>query len=205
MKIRMLAALAAATFVVGFAGEASAQKMMGLRFETGGSLSGDIGGDLRVGYDLGGFTPLLGLSFRNVSNTAYDADDNKTGSRGTTDFILNLEGRYYFRAHKKGVSPFVFGGVDFNVASYGTEDKDGKSVNELADKVRGDEDSTWGLNAGFGLEYLFSKSFGVGGKWGLNMNFDNTSIQKHDGNEGGTNSSRTDWGTASSMYLVWRI
>lgn len=206
MKLRTLAALALATTAVSFAAPASAQKMMGLRFETGGSLSGNTEGDIRVGYDLkGGFTPLIGLTFRNNSFTAYDADDEKLGSIGETDFVLNLEGRYYFKPHKKGISPFVFAGVDFNVFSVGHEDADGEAVNELADKIEGDERSTWGLNAGFGLEYLFSKHFGVGGKWGVNMNFRNTSIQKVDGVEGGDNTTTTNWGTASNFYLTWRI
>ncbi|HEY0839152.1 MAG TPA: hypothetical protein VGD74_03095 [Vulgatibacter sp.] len=204
MKLRTLAALAFATAAVSFAAPASAaSKDMGLRFETGGSLVGGpaLAGDLRVGYDLpGGFTPLIGLSFRNDVFSVKDA-----GSAGTTTFVLNLEGRYYFRPHKKGISPFAFGGVDFTNFSFGHEDKDGKAVLELQDAVAGDEASSWGINAGFGLEWLASKSFGVGGKWGLNMNFNNTSVQKVDGVEDGDDTSHTRWGTASTFYLVWRI
>lgn len=205
MKLRTLAALAVATTAVSLAAPAAAQKMTGLRFETGGSLSGATQGDLRVGYDLkGGLTPLIGLTFRNDSRSLFDKDDKELGSRGETSFIINLEGRYYFRAHKKGVSPFVFAGVDVNTFSFGTEDGDGKAINEDEDEADGDAASNWGLNAGFGLEYLFSKGFGVGGKWGLNMNFRNSDFtDKTTPNRPGT--SNTNWGTASSMYLVWRI
>ncbi|HWV37069.1 MAG TPA: outer membrane beta-barrel protein [Vulgatibacter sp.] len=208
MKLRTLAALALATCAVSFAAPASAaSKMNNLRFETGGSiagtpfLQGNFGGDIRVGYDLaGGFTPLVGLSFRNMS---HDIDD--VGSEGQTLFVLNVEGRYYFRPHKKGISPFGFAGVDFNNFSIGHEDKDGKAVNEAADAADGDSASFWGLNAGFGLEYLASKSFGVGGKWGLNMTFNNTSVQEKDGAKAGQDASHTTWGTASSFYLTWRF
>lgn len=204
MKLRTLAAFAFATAAVSFAAPASAaNKDMGLRFETGGSLVGGpaLQGDIRVGYDLpGGITPLLGLSFRNETQSVKDGDSN-----GTTVFVLNLEGRYYFRPHKKGISPFVFGGVDFTNFSFGHEDKDGKATRELQDAVDGDAASSWGLNAGFGLEYLASKSFGIGGKWGLNMNFNPTSKQKVDGVEDGADTSHTRWGTASAFYLVWRI
>jgi len=204
MKLRTLAALALATSAVSFAAPASAaDKMMGLRLETGGSLVGSpaLQGDLRIGYDLpAGITPLIGLSFRNETSSEKDGPSN-----GTTTFALNLEGRYYFKAHKKGLSPFVFGGVDFTNFSFGHEDKDGKATNELADAVAGDEASSWGLNAGIGMEWLASKSFGVGGKWGLNANFNPTSVQKKDGAEAGKDASHTTWGTASAFYLVWRI
>lgn len=221
MKLRTLAALALATSAVSFAAPASAaDKMMGLRFEFGGSLAGGssstavvagedvvivqqspIRGDIRVGYDLpGGLTPLIGLSFRNVTNSIKDGE-----SDGTTLFALNVEGRYYFKPHKKGLSPFVFGGVDFTNFSFGHEDKDGKATRELADAVAGDEASSWGLNAGLGMEWLASKSFGVGGKWGLNANFAPTSVQKKDGAELGEDASHTRWGTDASFYLVWRI
>jgi len=202
MKLRTLAALSVATLAVSFAAPAAAQQLTGLRFETGGSLSGNVGGDLRVGYDLGNITPLIGLSFRNSVDTVYDMDDEELGSLGTTNFILNIEGRYYLREHKKGVSPFIFAGVDFNVTSFGTEDADGEAVNEDQDEFDGDVASDWGINAGFGLEYLFAKNFGVGGKWGLNMTFGGND-KFEDINE--PKSSATRWGTAASMYLVWRI
>ncbi len=210
MKLRTLAAFALVTSAVGFAAPAAA-KDMGLRFETGAGLSGTVStatntGDLRVGYDLpGGITPLIGLSFRQITSELFDADDNSLGSNGTTVFVLNIEGRYYMKPHKKGLQPFVFAGVDFLNTSFGTEDKDGKAINEADDAADGDALSPWGFNLGFGLEYKFAKAFAVGGKWGLNMAFNGTEIQKKAGETAGRNSSNTNWGTASSMYLAWRM
>lgn len=221
MKLRTLAALALATSAVSFAAPAFAADTTGLRMEFGGSIatSSDFltnnpngvgnAGDIRIGYDFaGGFTPLLGLSYRTTSRNQYDSDDKAQSGKGFTDIVLNLEGRYYFRPHKKGISPFVFGGFDWHNVSVGSSDAPNETTNdgtEARDSVEGDRLSSLGFNAGFGLEWLASKSFGVGGKWGLDLNFAPTSIQEKGAVKAGSNTKNTTFGTAAAFYLAWRF
>ncbi|AKU90372.1 hypothetical protein [Vulgatibacter incomptus] len=237
MKLRLLAALAVATSIVGFAGPASAAKTHGLRLETaffkdfniasfgsGASAPGEndirLGsnltstspqGDLKVGYDLpGGFTPLIGIGFRSESFKFFDSKDKELGKASITSIILDAELRYYFRAHKKGISPFVFGEFNIGIPVFST---DGALASPMLSKKQNDarNDSiadNFGfteINAGFGAEYLFSNSFGIGGKWGAGVAFQGTSEHTAEGETFGSNTSNTTFGTSAAVYATWRL
>src|SRR5690606_34943361 len=103
--LRTLAAVALATSVVAVAAPAQAQentaRPMGLRLELGWAGNTNLAGlgstgnqpnvsatpigDIRVGYDLGQFTPLIGLSFVNRS-----ADVTEDDAISTTVFVLDI-------------------------------------------------------------------------------------------------------------------
>lgn len=245
MKLRTLAALALATSAVSFAAPASAaDKMMGLRLETafvkdfniaswgsgvaapntveGFSISRNnvvgtsTNGDLKVGYDLpGGLTPLIGIGFRSESFKTFNTDDKFTGSASATAIILDVELRYYFKQHKKGLQPYVWGEFNTAIASIGSKGSDDAEKALSADDKKNrdaeldalaDTLDVTQLNVGFGAEYLFSKSFGIGGKWGLGLAFQGTSEHKGAGDaKFGANTSNTTFGTSTSIYAAWRL
>jgi len=212
--LRTLAAVALATSVVATAAPAEAQdntaRPMGLRFELGWAGKANLAnlgfegpaahphtsvspiGDVRVGYDFGQFTPLLGLSFLTHSE---DIDDDN--SRSATIFVLDIEARYFFKPHRKGLNPFVFGEFNTALVSYGDDTAEGDAEDAL-DDIATRNDWTE-INAGFGLEYKFDQAqFAIGGKWGLGLAF-----QGHD--EGDDSRGDTSIGTVGAIYAAWRI
>lgn len=223
----------------------AADKMMGLRLETAfvkdfniarfgsGVTAGDstfpgqvvpVGnvagtspnGDLKVGYDLpNGLTPLIGIGFRSESFKTFDSDDKKQSHFSATAIVLDAELRYYFKPHKKGLQPYVWGEFSTTIATVGAEGSDDAEKNLSADEKKNrdalldavaDELNVTQLNVGFGAEYKFSKSFGIGGKWGLGLAFQGTEEHKGAGDfKAGSNSSNTTFGTSTALYAAWRL
>ncbi len=220
--LRMLAAAALATSVVAVAAPAEAQentrRPMGLRFELGwnesfnlatigtsaadgvpgagaaGALAGNLDptGDIKIGYDIGQFTPLIGLSFLNRSVGPEDA------SSSLTAFVIDVEGRFYLAPHRKGLQPFVFGEFNTGIVSVSTDaDDDDAEEDALGDALDWTE-----INAGLGMEYKFDgAAFAIGGKWGLGLAFRglNDDTVEPDG------SGDTTIGTLGAIYAAWRI
>lgn len=219
--IRKLAAVALATSVVAVAAPAAAQddargtaggtRPMGLRLETAFNknfnlvgVGGDGGrtdiftnspqGDIKVGYDFGQITPLIGISFLNVSHSRPGAPGGDRIESSETTFILDVELRYYLKPHRKGLSPFVFG--EFNTA-FLSFDRDGAD-DDLLD-AEADADDFTAVNAGIGMEYKFDgAAFAIGGKWGLGLGFKGTSEDNGDTNN-------TSIGTSAAIYAAWRL
>lgn len=212
--LRTLAAAALATSVVAVAAPASAQednvaRPMGLRLEVGlvNHSMGVIGtaedtpdvsgisptGDIKIGYDFGQFTPLLGLSYRSVSEeTGEDSSDS------ASVFLINLEGRYYFKPHRKGLNPFVFGEFRTSFVSFGANPEPSDEEQDRLDAKASLLDFTE-INAGLGLEYKFDgAAFAVGGKWGLGLGF-------NDRDSGNDTLGTTTIGTVAGVYLAWRL
>ena len=210
--LRTLAAAALATSVVAVAAPAQAQddgRPMGLRFELGWAGHQNIAsfgvaddaavtapispnGDIKVGYDLGQFTPLIGLSFINTSRDVTEDD-----SASITAFVLDLEARYYLKPHRKGLQPFVFG--EFNTAFVSLSDDrlEGEAEDAL-DDIASLLDYTE-INAGLGMEYKFDQQgFAIGGKWGLGLAFQGFDVGDEDFGV-------TSIGTIGAIYAAWRI
>ena len=217
--LRTCAAVALATSVVAFAAPAEAQentaRPMGLRFELGWAGHSNLAtfgspdlegapaqpsfgtvspnGDIKVGYDFGQFTPLIGLSFANNSISNED-DDSFTA----TILVIDVEGRYYFKPHRKGLNPFVFGEFNTSLVSLGVDPEPEGEAADLLDDAESALDYTT-INAGFGLEYKFDQAaFAIGGKWGLGLAF-----QGFD--SGDESISNTTIGTLGAIYAAWRI
>lgn len=218
--IRKLAAVALATSVVAVAAPAAAQEAaggsrpMGLRLETGfnknfnlvgvstSNALDDRGrtdiftnsphGDIRVGYDFGQLTPLIGVGF--VTQTIGEGDDpNQTMS----SLILDVELRYYLKPHRKGLSPFVWG--EWNKAFVWVSQEDENDAQKDRNEALGDQADFWALNAGVGMEYKFDgAAFAIGGKWGLGLGFKGTSDDHGD-------TSNTTFGTSAAIYAAWRL
>ncbi len=209
--LRTLAAVALATSVVAVAAPASAQddsgRPMGLRFELGwneslnlvgaaGAAGGglvDPTGDIKIGYDFGQFTPLIGLSFVTSSR---DTSIEPEARESFTTFIIDIEGRYYFKPHRKGLNPFVFGEFNTAFVSFG-EDPEPDNTDEL-DEAASAADFTE-INAGLGMEYKFDQSqFAIGGKWGLGFAFTPRDV-------GDDTFGQTTIGTVGAIYAAWRL
>lgn len=212
--IRKLAAVAFATSVVAAAAPAAAQESaggarpMGLRFETsfnkhfnlvglgdGPTMIEGVSphGDIKVGFDFGQLTPLVGIGFARSSFSAPAGGDERFESSASA-FIIDVELRYYLKPHRKGLSPFVFG--EFNTAFVSISDDD--LTSKEADAVADELDFT-SINAGLGMEYKFDgAAFAIGGKWGLGLGFKGTS--EDNGDLGGTT-----FGTSASIYAAWRL
>ena len=211
--LRTLAAAALATSVVAVAAPAKAQddgRPMGLRFELGWAGHQNIAtfgvaddntavtapispnGDIKVGYDFGQFTPLIGLSFINTTR-----DVNEDDSASITAFVLDIEARYFFKPHRKGLQPFVFGEFNNAFVSLSNDALEGEEEDRL-DDVASQLDYTE-INAGFGLEYKFDQQgFAIGGKWGLGLAFQGFDVGDED-------RSVTSIGTLGAIYAAWRI
>lgn len=215
--IRKLAAVAFATSVVAVAAPASAQESssggarpMGLRFETAfnknfnlvgiGNGQGETNisttpspqGDIKVGYDFGQLTPLIGIGFATNTTGVGDAP-NAT----ETALVLDVELRYYLKPHRKGLSPFVFG--EWNKAFVWISNEDESEAQKDLNEAAADVADFWSLNAGLGMEYKFDgAAFAIGGKWGLGLGFKGTSKDHGD-------SSDTTFGTSAAIYAAWRI
>lgn len=218
--IRKLAAVAFATSVVAAAAPAAAQESaggarpMGLRFETGfnknfnlvgvgSNVGGSTGrtdiftnspqGDIRVGYDFGQFTPLVGVGFLTHTFSTEGTDKNHTD----TALILDVELRYYLKPHRKGLSPFVWG--EWNKAFVWVSDEDESDAQKKVNEASADARDFWSVNAGLGMEYKFDgAAFAIGGKWGLGLGFKGTSKDHGD-------TSNTIFGTSAAIYAAWRI
>lgn len=239
MKIRMALACVLAGALVAVAAPASAAKTKGVRFEAtlardfnlvgsgglnaagngagvaGGFSGGDPRGDVRIGYDLPfGFTPLLGIGFKSYSQEVVvtpDGGDAVTTSFSGTEFVLALEGRFYFKKHKKGLQPFV--SLEYNTSFLSGEiasDADGAEVGDFNTEemaYQADANNHGEINLAFGTEYKFSQAFGIGGKWGLGIG-----LKGGDRNDpiGGDNQTATRFdsntiGTSAAVYAAWRI
>jgi hypothetical protein len=238
MKIRMALACVLAGALVAVAAPASAAKTKGVRFEASlqrdfnlvgsGGMSAEAGpatgfgfgggdphGDIRIGYDLPfGFTPLLGLGFKSYSQEIVvtpDGDDAQTRSFSGTEFVLALEGRFYFKKHKKGLQPFV--SLEYNTSFLSGEvasDVDGEEVGDYNTEemaYRADANNHGEINIAFGTEYKFSQAFGIGGKWGLGIG-----LKGGDRNDpvGGDNQTVTRFdnntiGSSAAVYAAWRL
>lgn len=211
MKLRIAAAVALASTMM-FAGTASAQadegsRPMGVRLETqlnpfnlvglGGEVDagGNPHGDIKIGYDLDmGLTPLIGIGYRSFS-TSTDVDGDNIAERSSSAFVIDLELRYYLSKHRRGLQPFVFG--ELNTAFVSFDEKDGDSD---ALDIQADENDFTEVNLGIGAEYKFTRSFAVGGKWGLAIGFQ--PVEDEDAN---AEQSNTTFGTSSGVYLAWRL
>lgn len=215
MKLRIAAAIALASTML-FAGSASAQaaaeepsgtRPLGVRLETqinpfnlvglGSDIipGGNPHGDIKIGYDLPmGLTPLIGLGYRSFSTTD-EVDGKEVDSGSASAFVLDIELRYYLSPHRRGLQPFVFG--ELNTA-FVSVDKKGATNDEL--DLRADKNDFTEVNLGIGAEYKFTRSFAVGGKWGLALGFQPWS---DDNNK--EDVSNTTVGTSSGVYLAWRL
>ncbi|WP_373045050.1 hypothetical protein [Vulgatibacter sp.] len=219
--LRMLAAAALATSVVAVAAPAEAQentrRPMGLRFELGWNESFNLAtfgsgaegvegsggasalgagldptGDIKIGYDIGQFTPLIGLSFLNRSVGPEDEGASLTA------FVIDVEGRFYLAPHRKGLQPFIFGEFNTGIVSYSTDADDD---DELEDAI-GDALDWTEINAGLGMEYKFDgAAFAIGGKWGLGLAFRGLSDDTVEPDGSGD----TTIGTLGAIYAAWRI
>jgi hypothetical protein len=212
--LRTFAAVALATSVVAVSAPAQAQentaRPMGLRFELGWAGNSnlanlgrtDIGGqdvgfagvsptgDIKIGYDLGQFTPLVGLSLA-TTTVSLENDDSFTA----TAFILDIEARYYMKQHRKGLNPFIFG--EFNHA-FTSLSSDPEGDEDAQDDLASALDFTT-INAGLGMEYKFDQSqFAIGGKWGLGIAFQGFDV-------GEDSTGVTTIGTLGAIYAAWRL
>lgn len=171
-------------------------------------------GDIRIGYDLPmGLTPLVGFGLRSHAFKIFDEDDDLVAGSGRTDIILSAELRYYFGPHTRGLQPYVFGEWNTAIVSFGSERSDDASDEEVEffehlDKVEGDANSVMNFNAGLGMEYKVTRSFGLGAKWGFGLSLAPTSrhefeSEPFDDVEPAT--SNTVFGTSASIYLAFRI
>lgn len=153
-------------------------------------------GNLRIGYDLPmGVTPLLGIGIASQS-VSFDGDPEASAS--AMAIAILLEGRYYLKPHKRGLQPFVFGGINFtNLSASGQID--GDDVSEEENEIEVDMNDTFGFDLGFGAEYKFARSFGIGGKWGLAFL---TNAWENDDRDV---VSTFDWGTLFELYAAYRF
>lgn len=215
--VRTLTAAALATSVLAFSAPAQAQgsaQPMGLRFElgwAGQSTLGNLGsvnvpggdfasfpsisptGDIKVGYDFGQFTPLIGLS---LATTTVSPDDDTSFTN--TAFIIDLEGRYYFNPHRKGLNPFVWGEFAHAFTSLGTDPEPEGPAEDLLEDLESTLDFT-SINVGFGLEYKFDQSaFAIGGKWGAGITWAGFDA-------GEAEVGNTTIGTVGHIYAAWRL
>lgn len=212
MKLRIAAAMALVSTMM-FAGVASAQatdegsRPMGVRLETqlnpfnlvglGGEVraGGNPHGDIKIGYDMDmGLTPLIGIGYRSFSSST-DVDGDNIAENSSSAFIIDIELRYYLSKHRRGLQPFVFG--ELNTAFVSFDEKDGDS-NDL--DVQADDNDFTEVNLGIGAEYKFTRSFAVGGKWGLAIG-----LQPEEDEDAKAEQSNTTFGTSSGVYLAWRL
>jgi hypothetical protein len=215
--LRSLAAVALATSVVAVAAPASAQdntaRPMGLRFELAMSESLNLAtlgggpdtnnnvvsptGDIKIGYDIGQFTPLIGLSY-----LSFSRDLTKDTSASSSAFIVDIEARYFFKPHRKGLNPFVFGEFNTAFTSIGSDPEAEGDAADEQDRDASELDFTE-VNVGLGMEYKFDgASFAIGGKWGLGFAFND--IDTLVGTEEQT-LSNTTIGTVGAIYAAWRL
>ena len=180
---------------------------MGVRLETqinpfnlvglGGDVDagGNPHGDIKIGYDLDmGLTPLIGIGYRSFS-ASRDVDGDNVSEGSSSAFIIDIELRYYLSKHRRGLQPFVFG--ELNTAFVSFDVKDGNSD---ALDVAADQNDFTEVNLGIGAEYKFTRSFAVGGKWGLAFGF-----QPWENEDAKEEVSQTTFGTSSGVYLAWRL
>ena len=106
----------------------------------------------------------------------------------------------------RGARPHgAVGGVDDEADDASDEDVE---FFEHLDKVEGDANSVMNFNAGLGMEYKVTRSFGLGAKWGFGLSLAPTSrhefeSEPFDDVEPAT--SNTVFGTSASIYLAFRI